>query len=189
MAKKTNETDAPKNFTIKLAEVADIDKFNEIKSEKKLSQSGTFNLILKTCNTEVNSENTEGLLKEIENLKQVNLGLLTEKEGLLTSSEQVNLQLSEALEKIATLEKEKLVLQEVIVELEANPKVEYTEKQLTGLQFICEPSEEVFKMARKCRPFLREDKRIDGEDHEYPSKLFNISVAYYLRNKYDHIVG
>jgi hypothetical protein len=96
---------------------------------------------------------------------------------------------------IASKEREEEVerLNAVILNLQAQePTTVEVEKpvpmELTGNQFIAEMSEENYKMARKCRPFLAKDKKISGDPDSYPNELMNIAVPYYLDRKYEDIV-
>lgn len=173
-----------KNFTIKLADTEDIDKFNDLKAEKKQTQAGTLNFLLNQQKGEVNQDANlviiENLKKEIENLTVVNQGLLTEKEGLLNDITALNLD----LENVTKINKD------MILEFEElnSKEPEVKEIELTGNQFICEPTEEVAKMARILRPFITKEGKFKGTSDDYPNWLFNSCVKRWLTNNYDHIL-
>jgi len=70
-----------------------------------------------------------------------------------------------------------------------NLKETARESSLQGAQFICNPSEETFEMARKARSFIRKEGDFDFTNENYPDALANHSIKYYLTENYSHIIN
>lgn len=71
-----------KPFTIKDADVNDINKFNEQKSKKRLTAGGFFSELLNGVNQQVNNNNTNNDIDQVKSLQEANKALTLEIEEL-----------------------------------------------------------------------------------------------------------
>jgi hypothetical protein len=104
-------------------------------------------------------------------------GLEQEFNNMVNSLEQKEIELASIT---AELETEKANIKNVEVQVEKLVPV-----ALTGTQFICELPEATAKNVRKCRPFMLKDGIIREGN---PNEIVSVSVEYFLRHKYDHVL-
>ena len=152
-----------KSLTIKDANIEDIEYLQSIKTEG-LTNGGAFSKLVAEHREAVNDRN---LTKELLDQKGVELNEALENiKGLTLQIEELNSRPPQTVE----VEKEKEV-----------------EKQLIGLQFICEPDQATYDRMRVARSWIRKDEAFAFTNENYPEKLSIHAINYFLNEEYSHL--
>lgn len=157
-----------KSFTIKDANVLDIEYIQKMKADGMTN--GDVLSLLVTQHMEMS-----GKLQAAEEIQEIYQKNLEEYAVLVTSNKELTLHVEELTNrKPETVEKE---VEKVV------------EKQLEGRQFICEPDEDTFNRMRVARSFIKKDQVFEFEaGMDYPNKLAQHAINYFLKEEFSHIV-
>ncbi len=164
-----------KALTIKDVALVDIEKFKQIKEETGFTPAKTFSHILNAEKSNVNQVNTNGLQEQVNELM-----------GSLRDLEQVNQSLLD--EKTSLLEENKTLFENnkaVNLQLEE----EKNGKQLTGTQFIFEPTEMQAKKMQRSIAYLKNKGNLDLiKKEKYLQHFTSIALEYLINNEFNHIL-
>lgn len=164
-----------KPLTIKEVSPENLEYFHGLKAGG-LNQNQAFEKLVYTAQNALPSN--EVYETEIADLKETIESLRKENEQKSIDCKVFNLEINEKQEEINALK----------VEIE-NQTQTAQEAGLKGLQFVCNPTEETFEMARKARSFIRKEGDFDFTNENYPDALANHSIKYYLTENYSHIIN
>jgi len=177
---------AEKALTIQKVDTTDIELFHEKRTSEGKTPAGYFHDLLHNQKKDINGVKSEALQDQINSLTESLVSLQAENHSLLTDKQA----LQDELEKLKQENAKILaVTEEMTTEINdlknREPEQVQVPTPLSGLQFICEPSDEAYKIARKFRSFLRKDGIVSNDDDTYASELFSIAVPKYLKNRYE----
>jgi hypothetical protein len=165
------------SFTIRNAKKTDVDAFKNLTDGCENASEG-FGLLVNLAKTA--KENIGKPTVDLSLLDQFRSENLTDHNEILKFVIQDYLSLASHL---SAMTEEIKKLNEA---LEEKPKEVQVPQPLTGTQFICELDPKTAVAARKARSFIKKDGKLKTEN--YPSDLANISIIYFLKNEYSHVI-
>lgn len=181
-----------KPLTIRDVSVDSIGKFHTNRAGFQLTPAGYFEKILNAENSEVNRVDTKGLQDSVNDLIEVNGGLVTENDGLQVRLQELQKGLQPLLDKCIPYRKdtdENMVtcIETALEEMAKKEPVEI-ERKLTPPQFIFEPGRE---MAEKMQRAIAYDRKKgvlkEVELKDYLQNFTERAFKYFLKEEYSHI--